>query len=189
VAITPFQDKQRMSLNYEEDNSFSARLQREIRNPTKKTVLILLLVFLLIISPFVGGWISSTQKGIDEQFAENDLSANVDTGVADLADEQVAPWLVSQGEIMSNATSPLHWEIGNFFYGVCSEDSIAELANTSYRNAIGSACGSLGEIQGKYSRDCYIAATCEVKQSAKDELTTVFNSLWAAHAEAGYVRP
>lgn len=177
-----------MSLQYDEDNSLLARMQREIRNPTKKTVLILVVVILLAISPFAADWVTSTQDGIEETFAESDLTVD-NAGVADLTDEEVVPWLVSQGETMYNATGPLEWKIGNFFYGVCSEDGISELANVSLRDGVSGACRSLGDIQGRYARDCFLAATCEVKQSAKDELTAVFDSLWATHAEAGYVRP
>ncbi|HIF72970.1 MAG TPA: hypothetical protein EYQ61_10505 [Dehalococcoidia bacterium] len=178
-----------MSLQYDEDNSILARLQREIRNPTKKTVLALIIIFLLVISPFAAGWLNSTQKGFEQQFAEHDLSENFSAGVADLTDEEVAPWLVEQGNIMFNATTPLHWEVGNFYYGVCSEEGIAGLADATYRDGVRIGCQGLADIQGKYSRDCFIASTCVVKQSAKDELTAVFDGLWATHAEAGYVRP
>jgi hypothetical protein len=178
-----------MGLQYEEDNSLSQRIQRELRNPSKRSVLVIIVVILLIISPFVAGWVSSAQIGIDEVTADHDLSENMSAGVADLTDEQVAPWLISQANIMTAATTPLDWEIGNFFFGVCSDGDIGALSVATYRAAIDSACGSLADIQGKHGRDCYIASNCEVKQAAKDEIAVVIDSLWSAHSEAGYVRP
>lgn len=177
-----------MGLQYDQDNSLPERIKRELLSPSKRTVLIFVVVIVLAVSPFIAGLIDTAQDGIGEVTADHDLNENMAASVGDLEDDKIAPWLVSQAEIMRAATTPLQWEIGNFYYGNCSTENIGEMPAGAYRDAIDSACGSLADIQGKYGRDCYIAANCEVKQSTKDELTVVIDKLWAAHGEAGYVR-
>jgi hypothetical protein len=178
-----------MGLQYEEDNSRKERLKRAIQNPSKRTLLIAVLVIVVIAVPFVMGTVNTAQKGIGSAFAEHDLAQNMNLGPGDLGDEEIAPWLVSQGEIMIGATVPPEWEIGNYRFGACSSDRVGEIDDPSYRTTISEVCNSFYDIQGRYARDCHIAAACNVKQVAKDELSTEMNRLRSAHAAAGYVWP
>jgi hypothetical protein len=176
-----------MGLQYEEDNSFSQRLQREIRNPSKRSVLVLVVLVLIVVSPFLSGWITNTKDGIGD--AGHDTTQDSVVSVGELDAEALAPWLVGQAEIMQSATTPLNWQIGNFYIGNCSDESVENRAAGAFRDAIGGACDSLADIQGRYARDCHIAATCSVKDEAKTELTAVIDLLKSAHAGAGYTWP
>ena len=90
---------------------------------------------------------------------------------------------------MMNATKPPEWETSNYRFGPCAAERTVEIANAGYGQSITEACGLLYDIQGKYSRDCFIAANCVVKDEAKDELAAVVDLLRAAHTGAGYVWP
>ena len=109
--------------------------------------------------------------------------------IDNLEDEYVAPYLVEQSTVMLNATGPLEWEIGNYRFGVCAQEAIGKMADTVYAETINQACNELYDIQGRYSRNCYIAATCNVSDESKDELRKVIDQLWTAHSTAGYTRP
>jgi hypothetical protein len=178
-----------MGLQYEQDNSGKERLKRAIMNPSKRTLLIVALVIVSITIPFVMGTLNTAQEGIGEVFADHDLNQNMSSGPGDLEDEDIAPWLVSNGEIMIDATIPPEWEIGNYRFGGCSKDRLAEIVDPTYRTAITDGCDSFYDIQGKYQRDCHIASNCNVKQIAKDELAVAMDRLRLAHAAAGYAWP
>ncbi|MGY8880745.1 MAG: hypothetical protein ACKVKV_08755 [Dehalococcoidia bacterium] len=178
-----------MGLQYEQDNSGKERLRRAIMSPSKRTLLIALLVIVVIAVPFVLGTINTASESLGEVFGEHDLNENMELGPGDLEDEEIAPWLVSNGEIMIDATIPPEWEIGNYRFGGCSKDRLAEIADPTYRTAITDGCDSFYGIQGKYQRDCHIASSCNVKQIAKDELFVEMDRLRSAHAAAGYAWP
>jgi len=178
-----------MGLQYEQDNSGKERLKRAIMSPSKRTLLIVALVIVVIAVPFVMGTINTASEGIGEVFGEHDLNENMELGPGDLEDEELAPWLVSNGVIMIGATIPPEWEIGNYRFGGCSKDRLAEIVDPTYRTAITDGCDSFYDIQGKYQRDCHIASNCNVKQIAKDELAVAMDRLRSAHAAAGYTWP
>jgi hypothetical protein len=178
-----------MGLVYEEDNSRSARLKRALQNPSKRTILIAVVILLAVASPFIMSTIDTAQEGIGSVTAEHDLAENMNLGPGDLDDAGIAPFLVSQSETMAGATSPIHWEVGNYRFGVCGEERVGEITDATYGAEIAASCELLYDIQGKYSRDCYIAATCEVKGSTKDELAAVATKLKAAHSTAGFTWP
>ncbi|MBT3996063.1 MAG: hypothetical protein HOF01_09710 [Chloroflexi bacterium] len=178
-----------MGLQYEQDNSGKERLKRAIMNPSKRTLLILLLVIVVIAVPFLMGTLDTAQEGLGEVLADHDLNEALSSGPSDLTDEQIAPWLVSNGEIMIGATVPPEWEIGNYRFGACSKDRLAEIVDPGYQTAMTEGCDSFYEIQGKYNRDCHIASNCNVKQTAKDELAAAMDSVRSAHAAAGYAWP
>ena len=91
---------------------------------------------------------------------------------------------------MIGATTPLQWEIANFYFGPCAPNNIAEMeADATYVSAITGACAEMADIRGRYGRDCFVAASCTVKQEAKDAIAVVIDELWVAHEAAGYVRP
>lgn len=178
-----------MGLVYDEDNSRSARIKRALLSPSKRTVLIAAVLLLLILSPLIMKTIGTAQEGIGSVTAESDLDINTAGAHADLEDSGIAPFLVSQGEIMMAATSPKHWKVGNYRFGVCSSERVGEITDTSYSAAIVEACDVMYDIQGKYSRDCYLARTCDVKSTAKGELIAVANDLKTAHSTAGFIWP
>jgi len=179
----------KMGLQYEQDNSGKERLKRAIKNPSKRTLLILLLVIVVITGPFTLKTFSTAQEGIGEVLSDHDLNESLSAGPRNLTDEQIAPWLVSNGEIMIGATVPPEWEIGNYRFGACSTDRLDEIVDPVYRTAIIGGCNSFYDIQGKYNRDCHIASNCNVKQIAKDQLAAAMDIVRSAHAAAGYVWP
>ena len=178
-----------MGLVYDEDNSRSARLKRALTNQSKRTILIAVVVLLAILSPVIMNTIDTAQEGIGSVTAEHDLATKMDLGPGELEDDGIAPFLVSQGETMMGATSPKQWEVGNYRFGVCGPERVGEIVNAAYGAAITEACDQMYDIQGKYSRDCYIAATCDVKSTTKDELIAVANNLRTAHSAAGFSWP
>jgi hypothetical protein len=179
-----------MTLSYDEDNSRNARLKRALMHPSKRTWLSYLVVLLLVTAPLTTTWISTALEGISEVTEDHDLETASKLPTEDLADEQVLPWLIEQGETMIAATTPLQWEIANFYFGPCSTKNIAEMeAGAAHITAVTEGCASMADIRGKYGRDCFVAATCEVKQAAKDDLAAVIDDLWVAYDAAGYARP
>ena len=181
-----------MGLSYEEDNSLSERLKRAITKPSKRTILIAVVVGLLALTPVITNVFNTAQKSIGSITAEHDLTTNMSSiydDIDNLEDEHVAPYLVEQITVMLNATGPLEWEIGNYRFGVCAQEAIGKMVDAPYAEAIDQACNELYDIQGRYARDCYIAATCNVSDKAKDELRKVVAQLWTAHSTAGYAQP
>ena len=181
-----------MGLSYEEDNSRSERLKRAITNPSKRTILIAVVIGLIALSPGMVKVFYTAQEGIGSITAEHDLTTNMSSVYEDidnLEDEYVAPYLVEQSTVMLNATGPLEWEIGNYRFGVCAQEAIGKMADAVYAETIDQACNELYDIQGRYARNCYIAATCNVSDESKDELRKVIDQLWTAHSTAGYTRP
>ena len=181
-----------MGLSYDEDNSLSERLRRAISRPSKRTIIIAVVVGLLALTPVITNVFSTAQKGIGSITAEHDLTTNMSSiydDIDNLEDEHVAPYLVEQSTVMLNATGPLEWEIGNYRFGVCAQEAIGKMADAVYAETINQACNELYDIQGRYARNCYIAATCNVSDESKDELRKVIDQLWTAHSTAGYTRP
>jgi hypothetical protein len=176
-----------MGLQYEQDNSLSERIKREISHPSKRTLLIVVVVLLLAVSPVLAGVIDTASEGIETVTAEHDLVLNMNMGPGDLSDEQIAPWLASQGEIMMNATGPLEWDVNNYRFGPCEAERIGEITPASYGDSIREACGLMYDIQGLYSRDCYLATTCDVTDKAKGEIAAVIDILKEAHSSNGFV--
>ncbi len=178
-----------MGLVYDEDNSLKERIKRGLMNPSKRTLLIAAAVILVIASPFLVNTFNNAQEGIGEVTAEHDLTTLMGSSPTDLTDEEIGPWIASQGEIMINATRPPQWEVGNYRFGPCSADRVSEITNVGYGASIAEACDRLYDIQGKYSRDCFIASNCVVKDEAKDQITAVIDLLKSAQSDAGYSWP
>ncbi len=178
-----------MGLVYDEDNSRSARIKRALMKPSKRTILIALVLLLAILSPVIMSTLDTAKEGIGSVTAEHDLATNMAPGPGDLNDAGIAPFLVSQGEIMMAATGPKQWEVGNYRFGVCGPERVGEITDASYSAAIVDACDLMYDLQGKYSRDCYIASTCDVKSTTKDELIAIADGLKIAHSTAGFIWP
>jgi hypothetical protein len=83
-----------MGLVYDEDNSRSARIKRALLSPSKRTVLIAVVLLLLILSPFIMKTIGTAQEGIASVTVESDLDINTAGAHADLEDSGIAPFLV-----------------------------------------------------------------------------------------------
>ena len=117
-----------MGLSYEEDNSRSERLKRAITNPSKRTILIAVVIGLIALSPGMVKVFYTAQEGIGSITAEHDLTTNMSSVYEDidnLEDKYVAPYLVEQSTVMLNATGPLEWEIGNYRFGVCAQEALS----------------------------------------------------------------
>ena len=176
-----------MTFEYEEDNSLSERIRRELRNPSMRKIFISIVVVIAVVSaPFAPGWISSTKSGINEVTADHDLQTSSRLPNDDLTDEQISPYLIEKAETMRDATGPFQWEIVNFRFGPCDPDALAAHSDGAFRTALTDSCTSLADIQGRYQRDCYIAASCNVSDEAKNGLNAVIAVLQKAQINAGY---
>ena len=90
---------------------------------------------------------------------------------------------------MINATGPLDWKVVNFRFGPCAPKNLEAMSAGAFVDSVTNACASLSDIQGRYTRDCFIAASCNIPESAKTEINGVMTLLWSAQADAGYERP
>ncbi len=178
-----------MGLSYEEDNSLSARIRREMRNPSLRTIAIVVVTVIVVVSaPFVPTWVNSARTGIADVTEDHDLTKASTLPKNDLTDEQVALWMAEQGQTMIDATNPLGWKVVNFRFGPCSPENLGDMAQGPYATTVVQACASMADIHGRYQRDCFLASSCNVKDAAKDEIRVVIDVVLAAHSDAGYVQ-
>ena len=90
---------------------------------------------------------------------------------------------------MVEAEGPLDWKVVSFRTGPCDAGNLSQLPVGKYSDAIAQACGSLDDIQLRYSGDCVRATTCNVPDVAKEEITQSMNRVWEAFSDAGFVLP
>ena len=102
---------------------------------------------------------------------------------------QIAPWMATQARTMIEAEGPLEWKAVSFTGGPCDPGNLSQLPTGKYSNAIRQACGSLDDIQQRYSGDCFLASGCNVPEIAKAEIERTMDIVWDAFSDAGFVRP
>jgi len=179
-----------MDLSFENNTSRSARLRRELRNPSMLTIaIIVVVVSTIIFAPFAPGWISTTQssfKSIAKTKEINEASLN---SLGAIVPSQIAPWLASQVNTMKNAEGPLDWQVVSFRSGPCAPENLVQLPDSKYSTSVASACHELDEIQQLYSGKCFLATDCNVPDVAKERLTGAMDSVWEAFSDAGFVLP
>lgn len=179
-----------MDLSFENDTSVKARFKRELRNPSMITVgLIALAALTIVLAPFASSWISTTQAGFEAMAKQKERNAANKSSLEASVPSQIAPWIAAQARTMTEAQGPLEWKVVSFKSGPCAPENLAQLPAGKYSSAIAQACGSLDDIQQRYSRDCFLATTCDVPELAKTEITGAMDVVWEAFSDAGFVMP
>ena len=77
----------------------------------------------------------------------------------------------------------------SFTSGPCDPGNLSQLPVGKYSSAIRQACGSLDDIQQRYSGDCFLASGCNVPEIAKAEIERTMDIVWDAVSDAGFVLP
>ena len=102
---------------------------------------------------------------------------------------QIAPWMATQARTMIEAEGPLEWKVVSFTIGPCDPGNPSQLPTGKYSSAIRQACGSLDDIQQRYSGDCFLASGCNVPEIAKAEIERTTDIVWDAFSDAVFVLP
>ena len=179
-----------MDLSFENDTSVRARFKRELRNPSMITVgLIALAAVSIVLAPFASSWISTTQEGFAALAKQKERNEANKSSLEASVPSQIAPWIAAQARTMTEARGPLEWKVVSFRSGPCDPENLAQLPVGKYSAAIAQACGSLDDIQQRYSGDCFLATTCDVPELAKTEIAGVIDIVWDAFSDAGFVTP
>ncbi len=179
-----------MDLSFDNSQSRSARFRRELRNPSMLTIiLIAIVVALVVLGPFVPGWVKTTQNSFDAIAKQKELNEAGMLSLGAIVPSQIAPWLSLQVDTMIDAEGPLDWQVVSFRAGPCFADNLSQLPVSKYSTAIATACGELDDIQQLYSGNCFLASTCDVPDAAKEELRAAMARVWDEFSDAGFVLP
>lgn len=179
-----------MDLSFDNQTSRSARLRRELRNPSMITVILIAVAVVGIISaPFAPGWVSTTRASIESLAKEDEIREASINSASVVIPSQITPWLAAQTNKMIKAEGPLDWQVVSFRRGPCAEENLVQLPAGKYATAIATACDDLNDIQQRYSGDCFLAASCNVSDGAKQEITATMDHVWDAFSDAGFVLP
>jgi hypothetical protein len=172
------------------DESRKARLRRELRNPSRLTVIIIVAMTLGVpLAMLLPSWVSTFQESLErrqrgEEFRDRGLvSANV------LVPSQIAPWMLNEIDRMEGADSPASWKATDFKKGPCDEANLSQLPAGQYSDAVAASCADLHDIQTEYARNCISVATCAIPEVALKQLETVRDELLVAFSDAGFVLP
>lgn len=179
-----------MNIQFKKDLSRGERIKRDLRSPTPLSFGVSVgVVALIVLAIFGPGWFTSASEGIKEVTEDHDLTKASTLTVDDLEDHQIVPWMETQTQRMIDAKGPLDWKVVNFRFGPCDAENLEAMSAGALAESISGACDSLADIQGRYARNCFLATTCDVPESAKTEINDVMTLLWPAHTDAGYARP
>ena len=179
-----------MNIQFKKDLSRGERLKRDLRHPSPLSFGASAVVVALIAAAIFGpGWFKSASEGIGSVTEVHDLTRASTLPEDDLEAHQIVPWMDTQTRKMINATGPLDWKVVNFRFGPCAPKNLEAMSAGAFVDSVTNACASLSDIQGRYTRDCFIAASCNIPESAKTEINGVMTLLWSAQADAGYERP
>ncbi len=179
-----------MNFEFKKDLSRGERFKRDLRSPTPLSFgVVVLVVALIVVAIFGPGWFKSASEGISSVTEVHDLTKASTLPDDDLEAHQIVPWMEARTQTMINATTPQDWKVVNFRFGPCDPKNLEAMSAGAFVESLREACGSLADIQGRYIRDCFIASSCNVLESAKSEINDVMTLLWSAYADAGYTRP
>ena len=179
-----------MDISFDNDTSKSARLRRELRNPSLLTIfLIVTVVCVVIFAPFAPGWISTTKESFADIAKKKEITEASMSSLTSIVPSQISPWLATQANTMINAEGPLDWKVVSFRRGPCSGGNLSQLPAGKYSDSIGTACVELDRIQQLYSGKCFRASDCNVPEVAKEEISAAIGNVWEAFSDAGFVLP
>lgn len=177
-----------MDLSFENDTSRKARFKRELRNPSLLTVvLIALAVLVVVLGPFVPGWVNTTQHSFDAIARTKERNESSMKSIGVIVPAQIAPWMSSKVDTMIAAEGPLDWRVASFRSGPCKPENLSQLPDSKYSTSIATACNEIDDIQQLYSGSCFLASDCNVPEQAKEELELAIGKVWDAFADAGFV--
>lgn len=179
-----------MNIQFKKDLSRGERLKRDLRRPSLLSIggsaAVVALIAFAIFGP---GWFKTTTESIGAVTEVHDLDRASTLAEDDLEAHQIVPWMDTQTQRMINAAGPLDWNVANFRFGPCAPNNLEAMSAGAFIDSVTDGCASLSDIQGRYTRDCFIAASCNIPDSAKSEINDVMALLWSAQADAGYARP
>ena len=176
-----------MNIQFKKDLSRGERFKRDLRRPSPLSIGGSAAVVALIVAAIFGpGWFKTTTESIGAVTEVHDLDRASTLAEDDLEAHQIIPWMDTQTQKMINAVGPLDWNVVNFRFGPCDPENLGAMSAGALVESITDACASLADIQGRYARDCFLATTCNVLESAKSEINDVMTLLWPAQADAGY---
>ncbi len=179
-----------MDLSFDNNPSRSARIRRELRNPSMLTViLIFVAISTVVLAPFAPGWISTTRDSFAAMAKKKEINEASMSSLGAIVPSQIAPWMSSQVNTMLDAEGPLDWQVVSFRSGPCLTENLSQLPGSKYSTAIADACGELDQIQQAYSGNCFLASDCNIPEAAREELRTAMGGVWTAFSDAGFVLP
>lgn len=172
------------------DESFSARLRRELRNPSMISVILIAVVIVAIPTAiFIPKWVSTAKDSFEERNQDAERFNESILSITELVPGQIAPWMVSQINRMLVADTPFEWNQVSFTEGACFPGNLAQLPAGKYSDAVVQACTDMASIQTRHAGECPSVAICNFSAEAKAELTGVKEDLFAAFADSGFVLP
>ena len=179
-----------MDLSFDNSQSRTARFRRELRNPSMLTIiLILIVVAVVVLGPFVPGWVSTTRGSLEAIAKKKELNEAGILSLGAIVPSQITPWLNHQVNTMIDAQGPLDWKVVSFRSGACLGENLSQLPASKYSTAIITACDELDDIQQQYSGSCFLASDCNVPEIAKEELRATMSRVWSEFSDAGFVLP
>ncbi|MDA1297654.1 MAG: hypothetical protein O3B04_06590 [Chloroflexi bacterium] len=172
------------------DHSKLARLRRELRNPSKLTVFLIIAAVLAVpLGLLVPSWISTTQQSFQDRNESDALRDSTILSSNVLVPSQIAPWMLNQITRLEEAKGPFDWNFASFTAGPCDPGNLVQLPPGQYSAAIANACSSLQQIQVEFADDCASVAACQLSDAAVERLAAVRTDLVDAFSDAGFVLP
>lgn len=177
-------------VNLYPDESRTARLRRELRNPSMLTVGIILGVIVLIPLAILGpSWVNTTRDSLESRAQSDSLREQGLLSSEVRVPSQIVPWMLNEIAGMENVTGPASWTKVDFTQGPCFENNLSQLPAGTYADAIATACVNLNDIQSQHVSDCTTVQTCAIPEVAFERLASVRTGLLDAFSDAGFVLP
>ena len=168
------------AIDYGDGDNWSARLRRQIRNPSLLTFLIMTVVALSIPLAIVApGFYSGAKEGI--------VRIRQDTFVQFLevsTPSFVYPYLQRNIQVMRSAETQYDWRRISFKLGPCHETNLAQFPEGKYTDGITNACTELHQVQIEFAEDCISDATCNIPPAAIARLDAVSQRLKETFSDA-----
>ena len=168
------------AIDYGDGDGWSARLRRQLRNPSLITFLIMALVVLAIpVGIAFPGFYSGAKEGFwrirQEPFVQ---FLEVSTP------SYVYPYLQRNIDQMKIAESQYEWRRISFKLGPCHETNLGQFPEGKYTDGIARACTDLHNIQLDFAENCTSATTCNIPPAAIARLDAVSTRLQETFSDA-----
>ncbi|GIT59351.1 MAG: hypothetical protein Ct9H300mP19_12990 [Dehalococcoidia bacterium] len=175
-----------MGLSYEEDNSRSERLKRAITNPSKRTILIAVVIGRVALSPGMVKVFYTAQEGIGSITAEHDLTTNMSSVYEDIdnLEEKYVPPLFGRakhGDAKCNWT-PRMGDRQLQIWCLCSRSNWKNGRCCICRNdrpGLQRALRYPGQVRTKLLH----SGNLQCVRESKDELRKVIDQFWEMHTQ------
>ena len=168
------------AIDYGDGDGWSARLRRQLRNPSLITFFILAII---VISIPVGiafpGFYSGAKEGI-VRIRQDPVVHFLEVATPSF----VYPYLQQNIQQMKNAQSQYEWRRISFKLGPCFEPNLKQFPDGKYTQGIASACQDLHQIQLDFAEDCNSPTTCNIPPAAIARLDAVSERLQETFSDA-----